>query len=97
MSELVLVKSSNFGNVKCDFWQNDTSDILMTREQIGLALEYSDPRIAIYKIHERHKDRLDKYSVVTNLTTFLPPVFFFIVLLLYSILYHMSRLLVQFF
>lgn len=69
MSELVLVKSSNFGNVKCDFWQNDTSDILMTREQIGLALEYSDPRIAIYKIHERHKDRLDKYSVVTNLTT----------------------------
>lgn len=69
MSELVLVKSSNFGNVKCDFWQNETSDILMTREQIGLALEYSDPRIAIYKIHERHKDRLDKYSVVTNLTT----------------------------
>lgn len=69
MSELVLIKSSNFGNVKCDFWQNDTSDILMTREQIGLALEYSDPRIAIYKIHERHKDRLDKYSVVTNLTT----------------------------
>lgn len=69
MSNLQLVKSANFGNVKCDFWQNETSDILMTRKQIGQALEYSNPDDAIYRIHERHKDRLDKFSVVVNLSS----------------------------
>ena len=37
-------------------------DILLTREQIGLALEYSNPMVAIEKIHKRHKDRLDNFS-----------------------------------
>ena len=37
-------------------------DILLTREQIGQALEYSDPMVAIGKIHNRHKDRLDNFS-----------------------------------
>jgi hypothetical protein len=39
----------------------------MTREQLGQALQYSDPRVAITKIHTRNKDRLDKFSGVTNL------------------------------
>lgn len=41
-------------------------DILLTREQIGQALEYSDPMVAIGKIHNRHSDRLDRFSF-TNL------------------------------
>lgn len=41
-------------------------DILLTRDQIGQALEYSDPMVAIGKIHNRHSERLDKFSF-TNL------------------------------
>ncbi|WP_461195196.1 BRO family protein [Clostridioides difficile] len=69
MNNLELVKSENFGRVQCNFYENDTKDILMTREQIGMALEYSEPRIAISKIHERNKDRLDKFSTVVKLVT----------------------------
>ena len=35
----------------------------MTREQIGMALEYEYPGIAIGNIHNRHPERLDKYSL----------------------------------
>ncbi len=69
MGELTLIKSESFGAVKCDFYQDEKKEIRMTREQIGTALEYAEPRIAIYKLHERNKDRLDSFSVVTNLTT----------------------------
>lgn len=40
-------------------------DVLLTREQIGLALDYTDPMVAIGKIHNRHKDRLDILSFTT--------------------------------
>lgn len=69
MNDLTLVKSADFGPAECDFWKDGSDNILMTREQIGRALEYSEPRIAIHKLHERNKDRLDRFSVVTNLTT----------------------------
>ncbi|HFL3545905.1 TPA: BRO family protein [Clostridioides difficile] len=68
-TNLELIKSENFGEVECNFYENDTKDILMTREQIGMALEYTEPRIAISKIHERNKDRLDKFSTVVKLVT----------------------------
>ena len=65
MNELRLVTSEKFGEVPCAFYQQDGSDeVLLTREQIGTALEYSEPRNSIMKIHSRHKERLDKYSVV---------------------------------
>ena len=41
----------------------------MSRQQIGLALEYKDPRVAIAKIHDANKERLDRDSVVTKLET----------------------------
>lgn len=63
MINLSLVKSENFGQIKCDFWKNESSEIFVTREQIGFALDYSNPMIAIYKIHERHKDRFEKFSL----------------------------------
>lgn len=42
-------------------------DILLTREQIGLALEYKNPDSSMSMIHKRHQDRLDPLSVVTKL------------------------------
>ncbi|MFT9056767.1 MAG: BRO family protein [Ethanoligenens sp.] len=58
------LQSQQFGTVNCDFYQSD-GEIWLTREQIGRALEYTDPMVAIGKMHDRHKDRLDKYSFTT--------------------------------
>jgi len=68
MSNLALVKSENFGNVQCDFY-GDKNNFWMTRKQIGEALDYVDPEDSIYRIHERHKDRLDRFSTIDRLTT----------------------------
>jgi len=63
MGDLTLIKSANFGNVKCDFWEDDNGNILLTRKQIGQALEYADPQKAIDNLHAKHADRLDNFSV----------------------------------
>lgn len=55
-----------FGNLTCDFYKND-NEFYMTREQIGAALEYSNPGIAIQKIHDLNADRLNPLSTVTKL------------------------------
>lgn len=68
MDELKLVKSAGFGGIKCDFY-GDGNELWMTREQIGVALEYSDPRVAVAKIHAKRKNRLDRFSVVTKLVS----------------------------
>ncbi len=68
MKDLAIVKSESFGSIQCDFYRKD-DEIWMTREQIGTALEYCDPKVAVSKIHDRHKDRLDKFSGVTKLGT----------------------------
>ena len=67
MSNLSLVKQANFGDVVCDFYKNESNEILITREQAGEALQYSEPRKSIHKIHERHPDRFEKNSVVVSL------------------------------
>lgn len=66
---LQLATQQQFNSVHCDFWQNENGEIFMTREQIGQALEYSDPRIAITKIHSRYKERLKNFSVSTRLVS----------------------------
>lgn len=63
MNDLTLVKSANFGNVKCDFWMDRNGDIWLTRKQIGQALGYADPQKAIDNLHAKHADRLNKFSV----------------------------------
>lgn len=68
MNELKLIKPERFGEIQCDFY-GDGKEPWMTRDQIGAALEYSNPRVAIAKIHARKKARLDKYSVVTKLVS----------------------------
>ncbi|OPY58825.1 MAG: hypothetical protein A4E56_03337 [Pelotomaculum sp. PtaU1.Bin065] len=65
---LTLVKQEKFGELECDFYKKD-DEYYMTREQIGRALDYSEPRVAIAKIHSTNKDRLDKFSTVTKLVT----------------------------
>ena len=62
------VKSASFGSIQCDFYRMD-DELWMTREQIGSALGYTDPRVAITKIHDRHKERISKFSTVTKLVT----------------------------
>lgn len=66
MSNLKLITTESFNNLSCNFYRNMNDDILLTREQIGQALEYSDPMVAIGKIHNRHSDRLDNFPF-TNL------------------------------
>ena len=58
MSSLKLVTTENFGNISCDFYRNMNDDILLTREQIGTALKYTNPSKAIQQIHLRHKGKL---------------------------------------
>lgn len=63
MSNLILITTETFNNLPCNFYRNMNDDILLTREQIGQALEYADPSKAIRKIHLNHKDRLDELCV----------------------------------
>lgn len=58
-STLKLITTEKFGDLDCDFYRNLNDDILLTREQVGLALEYANPSKAIRKIHLAHKDRLE--------------------------------------
>lgn len=62
-----IIKSEYFGNVVCDFYQNEKNEIFMTRNQIGQALEYVNPNDAIRFIHKRHRERLDQFSVPCKL------------------------------
>lgn len=67
--KLELIKQGDFLGTKCDFYKDENNNIYMTREQIGSALQYSDPIRNISKLHERNKKRLDTFSVVVKLTT----------------------------
>ena len=66
-TDLVLADTVPYNNVMCDFYDRPGDDIYMTRQQVGQALGYSNPQKAIDNIHQRHKERLDKFSVTLNL------------------------------
>lgn len=61
--ELQIVRHDMFGNLECYFYKNDKS-LFMTKEQVGIALEYSQPQKSIDNIHQRNKDRLDPLSML---------------------------------
>ena len=61
--KLRLVKQGNFLGTKCDFYVNEASDIFMSRTQIGYALKYKNPSKGIENIHNRHYERMDRFSV----------------------------------
>lgn len=66
---MTVITSKPFGALNVDVYQNDKHQYYMTREQIGAALEYTDPVRNISKIHDRNADRLNPLSSVVNLTT----------------------------
>lgn len=68
MNELKIVKNTNINGVSCDFYSNETGEFYMTRQQIGQALEYDNPNKQIDKLHQRHKERLDKFSTTVKMT-----------------------------
>lgn len=63
MSNLKHITTEKFGDLDCNFYRNMNNDILLTSEQIGSALEYTNPQKAIDNIHSKHKDRLDELSI----------------------------------
>lgn len=67
--KLRLVKQGEFLGIKCDFWTDEQGEVYMTRKQIGEALQYKNPDDSIYRIHERNKDRLDRFSVTDKLSS----------------------------
>lgn len=68
-NSMTVITSKPFGALNVDVYQNDKHQYYMTREQIGAALEYTDPVRNISKIHDRNADRLNPLSSVVNLTT----------------------------
>jgi len=66
-SQLKMVKGGKFLGVKCDFYVDEDGNYYMTRNQLGTALQYSDPQKAVDNLHKRNSDRLDKFSVTVNL------------------------------
>ena len=63
---LTLITTESFGDLYCNFYKNSSDDILLTREQIGQALEYANPIKAIQKIHLAHQDRLERFCLRTK-------------------------------
>lgn len=68
MNLSLAVKEMFEGN-EMNIYTNENNDVFMTREQIGQALEYKNPRIAMSNLHNRHKKRLDQFSSVIKLST----------------------------
>lgn len=68
MGEISIIKRSDFNGISCDVY-SDGNSIYMTRVQIGQALRYGEPRKMIAKLHERHRERFDKFSTVVSLGT----------------------------
>ena len=52
MTLLKLITTEKFGSIPCDFYRNMNDDILLTREQIGSALEYANPMMLYQKYTE---------------------------------------------
>ena len=47
-NNLKLITTETFGTVPCNFYRSINNDVLLTREQIGQALEYKFPNKSIY-------------------------------------------------
>ena len=70
-NELQLLTTREFNGVTLDCYkvEDDSSDFWATREQIGQLLGYKRPRHAIANLHNRYRERLDKFSGVLKLST----------------------------
>lgn len=66
---MTVITSKPFGALSMDVYEDNNHQYYMTRDQIGTALEYGNPKVAIMNIHTRNSDRLDKICSVLNLST----------------------------
>lgn len=66
-SKLVLYEKQDVLGFMTDFYRDSEGNLYMTGEQIGICLEYENPRKAINNIFDRYKDRLKNYSRDLNL------------------------------
>jgi hypothetical protein len=55
--------------VSCEFYKGNGFDGVITREKLGAALAYTNPRDSIAKIHRRHAERFDTRSGIASLST----------------------------
>ena len=67
--EILTMREFNGVQLVCYKADKKEDGFWATREQIGQLLGYVFPREAIGKIHERNKDRLNKFSSEVKLTT----------------------------
>ena len=65
--ELATTKEFDGVDFNCYIENNNSKDFWATREQIGELLGYATPGISIGKIHQRNKERLDKFSRVSQI------------------------------
>lgn len=72
---LELVKQGEFLGTVCHFYVDEESNIYMSRTQIGYALQYKQPQHAILVMHQRHRERLDRFSVEVKGSQFVTPYF----------------------
>ena len=69
-NSLQVITTRNFNGLAFDCYKgDDEDDFWATREQIGRLLGYKKPRIAIAKIHDRYRERFDKFSKQVELHT----------------------------
>lgn len=68
MDEVFYLQSARFRDTDCDIFADD-GEAYMTRDQIGRALGYVNPRNGVAKVHERHRDRLDPLSRTSTIHT----------------------------
>lgn len=70
---LQLYTTKTYNGIEFDCYvesgQQDTGEFWATREQIGQLLGYENPRLSVANIHNRNKERLDKFSRVIKLIT----------------------------
>lgn len=66
-SKLMLFEKQDVLGFMTDFYRDGEGNLYMTGEQIGICLEYENPRKAINNIFDRYKDRLKNYSRDLNL------------------------------
>ena len=69
--QLLTMREFNGHELNCyvEAGQEDKSAFWATREQIGSLLGYENPRISVGNIHNRNKERLDKFSRVIKMIT----------------------------
>lgn len=67
---LQLIKQDKFNEILVDVYRNDNDEVFMTTKQLGEALEYSNPVIAINKLVSRNgRLQEERFSVVTTLVS----------------------------